>query len=1064
MLGLAVGAAGPDAHAARDRDLGGGYVIKTWETEEGLPENSANAMVQTPDGHLWIATFNGLVRFNGTTFTVFDPQNTPDLPSGAIANLHLDQGGRLWLGTNRGLVVRQGASWRTLDTAAGSVDRFVRSFAENAGVLLVTFFGGQILRIEGDNATALPAPPGTPGDFIGHVDRTGTIWAGQRGFFGRWDGRQWVASSLAGEVTQNFEGLGTARDGSLWTVSNAHLLRLEGDRILSRRPLPEATGGNWRIYEDGAGAVWLCTVNRGLWKVPAEGPVQRFGLQEGLRHMGIRFAFEDREQNLWFGTSGGGLSRLKRPAFTNHRPATDPNIYAVKAVTEDLAGRIVLGVYGPGLAELDESGRISRRPATTAGRTDGFVQCLLTDRAGRLWVGTYQGGLTLWTGAEPRAISAEESGGESVYALFEDSRGRVWIGGAKTIAVHVDGVFRPFATTAGLNFKEIRCFAEDSVSGDIWAASANGLFRHGAGGWTEIYEAPAQPMHDITCLRAESDGTLWIGGLRHALRRLRAGRLSEVTASQGLPAKTVTAIVDDGLGFWWLGSNRGIVRCDRQDLERAADDPSAVLACQLFNQSDGLVSAECASIFSSTAVKDRGGRLWFATLKGLATTDPATLRLNTVPPPVVIEEFRLEDRARRQRFFQSGGTMVQVAPDTHEIVASFSCLSFVAPEKNRFAWRIDGIDSDWRDLGDRRSVSFFPPAPGTYRLRVKAANNDGVWSRREATVAFVVLPQFWQTVWFRLALAGLTAMGIGAVFQWRVHRVHARSDELHRMNLELEQRVQTRTAELTHRVEEIERLNAELRASQQMTDRAAAGLQEANASLLVANQELEAFSYSVSHDLRAPLRNITGFIELLQKRTAGRLDTEAERFAATVVAETKRMGRLIDDLLTFSRIGRAELQLEAVQLAELVEDVKLELQPDLAHRSVEWRIGPLPPVQGDRTLLRQVVANLLGNAVKFTRRRPAAIIEVGVHPGAPGESMVLFFVRDNGAGFNPKYLDKLFRVFQRLHTARDFEGTGIGLANVKRIITRHGGRVWAEGRLDNGATFYFTLRRLPESS
>jgi signal transduction histidine kinase len=284
------------------------------------------------------------------------------------------------------------------------------------------------------------------------------------------------------------------------------------------------------------------------------------------------------------------------------------------------------------------------------------------------------------------------------------------------------------------------------------------------------------------------------------------------------------------------------------------------------------------------------------------------------------------------------------------------------------------------------------------------------------------------------------------------------------LNAALEARVSDRTAELAARVAEVERLNGEqqilmrdLRSSQQGADRSAARLQEVNSNLLVANQELEAFSYSVSHDLRAPLRNITGFLELLGRRTEGRLDAESSRFVSVVTAEATRMGMLIDDLLTFSRVGRTEMHLQDVDLGRLTASVRDELKSEIGDRAVEWEIGPLPVVRGDPVLLRQVVANLLGNAVKFTRRCPVARIEVGFHPPTAGDRTVTLFVRDNGAGFNPKYLGKLFGVFQRLHNSRDFEGTGIGLANVKRIVTRHGGRVWAEGQIDRGAVFCFTL-------
>jgi PAS domain S-box-containing protein len=249
--------------------------------------------------------------------------------------------------------------------------------------------------------------------------------------------------------------------------------------------------------------------------------------------------------------------------------------------------------------------------------------------------------------------------------------------------------------------------------------------------------------------------------------------------------------------------------------------------------------------------------------------------------------------------------------------------------------------------------------------------------------------------------------------------------------------------ERKRREEEIQRLNQELA--------------RRSADLEGANKELEAFAYSVSHDLRAPLRHMAGYTELLQKRVSSVLDEKSHRYMANVLESAKRMGNLIDDLLAFSRIGRAETQKTLVSLEQLVKEALTEVRQETAGRNIVWKIGALPNFYGDRSMLRVVLVNLLSNAIKFTRTRPQAEIEIGCTDGNRDE--VVVFIRDNGVGFDMKYVNKLFGVFQRLHQSDAFEGTGIGLATVQRIIHRHGGKVWAEGVVDGGATFYFSAPR-----
>jgi signal transduction histidine kinase len=273
------------------------------------------------------------------------------------------------------------------------------------------------------------------------------------------------------------------------------------------------------------------------------------------------------------------------------------------------------------------------------------------------------------------------------------------------------------------------------------------------------------------------------------------------------------------------------------------------------------------------------------------------------------------------------------------------------------------------------------------------------------------------------------------------HHLNSLPPAVHRALRQAEFQVQRRQAE-----NEIRRLN-------KMLERRVA---QRTGELEAANKELEAFSYSVSHDLRAPLRHIEGFIEILISTKAPSLDEEARKYLDTISESAKQMGRLIDDLLAFSRTARTEPKKTRVPAEDLVRSAISDLAREIGTRRIEWVVGQLPEVEADPNLLRQVMMNLLGNAVKYTRPRAVARIEVSCH--AEGNEDI-FSVRDNGVGFDNRYAHKLFGVFQRLHRAADFEGTGVGLANVRRIIHRHGGRTWAEGEPDHGATFVFTLPR-----
>lgn len=736
------------------------YIFSRWETEQGLPNNSVTAMVQDSQGYLWFGTFNGLIRFNGQEFTVTDLSNVPELPSSAIVNLHLEKSGRLWVATTRGLVVREGNAWKSLSTDwAGG---FARTVSENAGVVCITSTDGRVFRAEDGKLSELPRPPGARRTYFGHVDRAGAIWVAQNQFFGRWDGQEWRPGEMAALVTNRFQGASAARDGSLITVSSNSILRFAGGKLQSVIPLdPSAiVNGLWRLDEDADGFVWLSTLDSGLFRVSPDGSLRHFTSTNGLGAEVVRFAKEDREGNVWVGTGGGGLARLRRRHVYNFGAESGLPERNVTSVCETPEGTILAGTFGKGLVRFD-SGRFRPLSEFQGRSVPGLMQVMARGPQGSIWIGTYGEGMHVMRVGKLEPFFPDDPSVSDVRALFRDSKGRLWIGSNRSISLFENESLVPQTLLAGNDFGSISCFAENPVDGALWAGGERGLFSLSAAGWMPVESANGQSLRDILCLSAEPDGSLWLGGASDGILRMKGGKWARISETNSFPARMVTGMVDDNFGFRWFGSNRGIIRVAREALEAMADGKLAVLPHQVFNLGDGLGSVDCAGGYQSTVLKDRDGRLWFGTLKGVAMVDPSQLRLNTNVPPVLIERITCRDR---EGIFHdlpwSGQDSVVAPPGSRELGVYYTALSFSVPEKVQFAYMLKN-SGDWLNATGRRSIWFHTPSPGPIQFRIKAANNDGLWNERGASVLLIVQPFFWQTLWFRVLAIGTVALAAG---------------------------------------------------------------------------------------------------------------------------------------------------------------------------------------------------------------------------------------------------------------------------------------------------------------
>jgi len=764
--------------------VGTEWLIRTWQTEDGLPENSATAMVQGPDGYLWFGTFNGLVQFNGIDFKVFNSANTPGLPDGGIVNLHLDRRGRMWVSTYGGLAVRGGDRWETL----GKPGEFVRTFSERKnGDLLITLFDGGVLEFSNDTLKRLPDPPGEKNKgYFGHVDEAGNWSVIQHRFIGQWDGTRWVQMLPSPDLPPDKVGCAAARGGGLWIFQGTELRHYRDGVEDKKLPVTQFAGGLWSFSEDSYGNIWLCTPENGLYQVTPVGETRHWTLTNGLSSMAVRFVFEDREKNLWVGTTGGGLMRWNQKHFQTFGKESVLIESPIHSISPSKEEGIWIATYGNGLFRLDEKGV---RPVSIAEPKDSwrFAQSVLEDHSGRVWLGTLgNGGLFRLDGDKVERFDTSLTGGGNVVALYEDSRGQIWMGGGQMGTAVYDGTkFQLLGERENGPKGDVRCFQEDA-EGAIWVSNLNGVYRFRNGAFEEV-RLGSQPLEAISCFKTGTDGTMWMGSLNKGLLQWKGGQLSVFDEKAGFSVNTVYAIEKDGQGFLWITSNRGVVRMHEHDLDALAGAPGARLKYQQFDVADGLPTLQCSNGQQPLLGCDSNGVLWLATIKGVEAINTRHFQANDSLPITHVEELSYHSgRGSKEEQTRITGPFAQrqvLQPGSHLIEFKYNGLSFAAPERVRYQIKLEGENEEWENAGERRVASYHDLKPGEYVFRVRAESKAGAMDETGASLAFTLLPFFWQTMWFRVAVAGvLLALGWGTA-RWRFKTTEAMFESAKRMVL-----------------------------------------------------------------------------------------------------------------------------------------------------------------------------------------------------------------------------------------------------------------------------------------
>ncbi|HXG47318.1 MAG TPA: two-component regulator propeller domain-containing protein [Methylomirabilota bacterium] len=744
------------------------FFFQTWESEHGLPQNHSTAIVQTRDGYLWLGTYNGLVRFDGVRFVVFSKVGTPGLSSSRVTCLWEGTDGSLWLGHDGGELTRyRSGTFEAVALGPNWPGGQIADLGEDAAHdLWLLHQSGLAYRVR-DGHTERPEVP-TAGPTVISLarDAGGTLWRVHHGRLrplGATDGPSVAPASAQDDFA--FRACG-ARDGGLWVTGSRWLRRWSREGRLLRQSIPPWAGESvTAMLEGDDGTLWVGTLGRGLYVMSDDGRVQHFSRTNGLPHDWVRSLGRDREGTVWVGT-GGGLSAARLRRVTMVQPPDQWQGRAVLAVTEASDGSMWIGTEGGGLYRLQDGAWT--RFDEAQGLSNRFVWSVTEDRRQRLWAGTWGGGLFRWQQGRfviPGTLTQERT---PVCALLAGSDGSLWVGTQMGLLRLTDqGVER---LAEHWLRADVRAVAE-AADGTVWfGMSGGGLGRWRDGVLSQFREADGLPSDYVWSLLAEPDGTLWVGTFGGGLCRWRGGRFATIGTPEGLPNNVICHIVDDGRGQLWFGSYGGILRASKEDLHRCADGRTRTVSFFAYGKADGLATRECSGGLQPSGCHRRDGRLWFPTSKGLAVVDPTNLRTNLLPPPVVIEEVLVDGVAarpvaaslgQRPAILPGAAARLVVPPGHQRFEFRFTALSFKAPERVRFRYRLGGLENDWVDGGTQRFAQYSFLAPGDYTFRVIACNNDGIWNETGATLALTVQPYFWQTWPFRLAV-GLTAAALVA--------------------------------------------------------------------------------------------------------------------------------------------------------------------------------------------------------------------------------------------------------------------------------------------------------------
>ncbi len=800
------------------------YQCDIWQKPQGLPQNSIYSITQGHNGYIWLASYEGIARFDGVEFTIYNTSNVKALRTSGALVVYEDTKKNLWFGTNNGgLTKMKDGKFTTYTKADGLSHDAITALVESADSTLWIGTRWGLSKYKNGKFTNYYRKDGLPSNRINtlYIAKDNTLWIGTN---------QGICSYQNNEFTdynnkillfsRNVTSLLEDGHGQIWIGTHADLIRWNTNtQKQDNFHLKEGLTDKYItcLVQDHFGTLWIGTQSGGVNRLTeteflSENPrFTHFTVREGLSANSVRAIYEDREGSLWIGLNRGGLNRLRDGKFNNYGETEGLPDNTINCVMEAKDGKIWIGTVSQGVSYF-QGGKF-RTFGKAEGLSNNYIRTVQEDDQGNIWVGTYGGGINVLsfeneedTIPKIKQFSTVEGlAGNVIRSIAKGKNGVLWIGTRTGLSRYKNGKFNNYSTRRGLSENSILPVLEDH-KGNVWAGTdGGGLNCISPNGKVTIYNTNEGLSSDlIFSLYEDKQGSIWVG-TRGGLTRIKNNKIQSITVHDGLANDAIHSITEDDWQRVWMSCSNGVFWVKKKALEDFFDGKIKKIKCTVYREDDGMKSSDCAVTSQPSVCRDRNGHLWYPTTAGVAVINPYNIRLNQMKPPVVINKIKADNKTYEMH------ERLTFPPGTSKFELHYAGLSLLAPNKVMFEIKLEGYEDEWINVGNKRDAYYNNLAPGWYTFRVRATNSDGLWNKEGAKIAFYIEPYFYQTRWF-LVLMVLLVISLGFLFYYlRVIRLQKRNEELETKIQERTKEIQTKAEELTTMDKVVRTINQEVK-------------------------------------------------------------------------------------------------------------------------------------------------------------------------------------------------------------------------------------------------------------